>query len=125
MKTEKYNPFIAIIKGLIISYGLTLIVMLILSLLITYTSLTQECTTSVALITTGVAVFVCGFKSAKAIGSKGWLWGIISGLLYMGIMFIIGFSVYDEYNIGTKALLMLAIAVAGGVIGGILGVNKK
>lgn len=125
MKNNESKPWQAMIKGLITSYGLTIIILLLLSVLVTYTSITEECTTAVAVTTTIIAVFLYGFKTAVSAGSKGWLWGISSGIIYIGIMLLIGFLTIEGYAIGIKALIMVGVAVAGGGIGGILGVNRR
>lgn len=111
-------------KGLILGYLITLGALLILSVLITYTPLNESYVSAIALGVTAIAVFLCGFKTARCAQSKGWLWGILSGLCYILIMMLIGQSSIENYTVGMKLLIMLGMAVAGGGLGGILGVNK-
>lgn len=126
MKNDKIkgNPFAAMGKGLVLAYCFTFVVLLIMALLVTYTGLTEEHTSAIALAVMIISVFLCGYKTAKAANSRGWLWGIISGIIYVGIMILIGFLGTESYTFGTKTLVMLAMALAGGGLGGILGINR-
>lgn len=114
----------AMFKGLVISYIITFGVLIITSLLITYTSVTEAHTSVIALAAALVSVFVCGFITAASAKCKGWLWGLLSGIMYTLIMITIGFLTIEGYTLGTRALLMGIASLTGGFSGGILGINK-
>ena len=70
-------------------------------------------------------IYYIGFDWARCAKARGILWGILAGLAYGVILFVLdgiagsGFSV-----VGSKGLMIL-LAAAGGGVGGILGINMK
>ncbi len=50
---------------------------------------------------------------------------MISGVLYAVIMCIVGFILIPDYNLSPKLLITLAIALGGGGLGGIIGINIR
>lgn len=72
-----------------------------------------------------VCAFLNGYFMARKIKIKGWLVGLVSNLIFLLFMilfhFIIGISSYNE----SFFLLKLGLIILCGILGGIVGVNKK
>ena len=71
-----------------------------------------------------------GFKCAKANHpkcrkKKGLIMGLGAGLLYAAILFLVTALASDTFTMGMSKIMTLIVALAGGGIGGIFGVNGK
>lgn len=125
MFKSKSSPVIALFKGILISYIITLIVFLIFALLITYTDVSEKHLYTVVRVTTAVVCALSGLITAASANKGGLVWGIISGLCYVVLMCVIGFALVPQYGITSKILVSLMLAVAGGGVGGVIGINLK
>lgn len=123
--TGKKNQLQCLAKGLGIAYAITAIVFIVYAIILTYTNVTDKHVGLIAVICTVAASAVCGFDSAKAADSKGIIWGMIAGICYAAILFIIGFFVIGGAYFDAGKLITLLVATAGGGIGGIFGINTK
>lgn len=125
MFKSKSSPIIALFKGILISYILTMIVFIIFALLITYTDLSEKHIGTVIRVTTAVVCILSGLITAGSANSGGLIWGIISGLSYVAIMCAVGFALIPDYNITSKLIVSIMLAIAGGGLGGVIGINIK
>lgn len=113
-------------KALSISMAITLIVFIIYAILLTYTNVSEKNINTVAILCTVLSTAVAGFDCARGIKSRGLLWGILSGGIYAIIIFIIGIASGEGgFSFTGRSAVTIIVALAGGGIGGIFGVNKK
>lgn len=119
------SPFLCMLKGIVMAYAVTCIIFITYGIVLTYTDITEEKLPLIALCCTVVSAGIAGFDWARCAKARGILWGILAGLTYGAILFVLdgiagsGFSV-----VGSKGLMIL-LAAAGGGVGGILGINMK
>jgi len=113
------------ITGVLMAYAITAIAFLAYALLVTYTNMSERNLPTVVAITTLLSVMVAGFDAAKGAPSRGWLWGMSAGLAYVLIMAIIMVTVLPSFAVDGRTLLTTILGVAGGGLGGILGINLK
>ena len=126
IKSELKNaPIAAILSGLGIGYAITCIIFIAYAILLTYTDITEKNIPIVVLATVVLSVLVAGYDAAKAASNKGWLWGMVAGLLYAVIMLLVGLSVMKNFGFGAKTATLLILSLAGGGLGGIIGINYK
>lgn len=111
--------------GILIAYAITAIVLLGYAMLITYTHVSERSLPTVVAITTFLAVMVAGFDAARGAETRGWLWGMIAGGVYVIIMAAIMAVMLPDFSVGAQTLLVCVLGVAGGGLGGILGINLK
>ena len=123
-KTES-SRFYSLISGVLMGYAITCIIFLGYSMLITYTSLTEEKMPLVVAGTTLISVIVAGFDAAKGAENKGWFWGIIAGLFYALILMIIMILVLKGFSMDARTLTVFILSLAGGGLGGVVGINFK
>lgn len=125
-KTEEKNfPLKAVLKGIGVAYAITVIVFIAYAVLLTYTEITEKNIDLIVMVTVVVSVLIAGFDSARGASDKGWLWGMGAGLIYVLIMFFVGFCVVPEYSLGSESVMHLVLGLAGGGLGGIIGINIK
>lgn len=125
MFKTKNSSIVALFKGVLISYIITMLIFFIFALLITYTDLSEKHINTVIRTTTALVCILSGFITAGSANKGGLIWGIISGLTYVIIMCIVAFLLIPNYALSTKLIISLALAVAGGGLGGIIGINIK
>lgn len=123
---QEISPMINTLKGVAIAYAITIIVFIAYAILLTYTQLTEKQIPMVVTITTIISVIVAGYDSAKSANSKGWLWGMTAGLIYAVILIIIGvITTKGNIKIEFSTVAMMIMAIAGGGLGGMIGINRK
>lgn len=126
VKTEdKSYPVTHLMRGLCFAYLLTFIVFVVYAMLLTYTNITEKNIQLVVMLTVVASVLISGFDAARGASKKGWLWGMGSGFVYAFIMILIGICVSPKFSVGTKTFMLLALSIAGGGLGGIIGINIK
>lgn len=131
MKQIKKNPseeksqVMNLVKGLAIAYAITSIIFIGYAILLTYTAMTEKHIALVAIICTVISTVVAGFDSARGAKSKGLVWGIMAGLGYTIILFLIGIFLGNGFLFDGGKITTLLLSLAGGGVGGILGINVK
>jgi len=111
--------------GILIAYAITSIALLGYALLITYTEISEGSMPMVVAVTTLLSVMVAGFDAAKGAPSRGWLWGMAAGGVYVLIMVIIMVTVLPSFAADSRTLTTILIGIAGGGLGGMLGINLR
>jgi len=112
-----------ILKSVGIGYGFSLICFLILALLVTYTRLSEGI---VPMVTQGIIIMgltISGAGAAMRAKSKGWLYGIICGIIFIGIVVIVSWIAVDGFTFDKYVLSKVLLGVAVGAIGGMIGIN--
>jgi len=125
MMHSKGKQIKALIIGVLMGYAITCIVFLGYSMLITYTGMTERNLPMVVAITTLLSVMVAGFDAAKGADNRGWLWGMGAGLVYILILTGLMMGVLQRFAVDTRTVTSIVLALAGGGMGGILGINMK
>ena len=114
-----------VLKGLGYSYILTLAILLIYNLALTFTSLSGNSIAMVSSAITTVSAAFGGFYASKNIKEKGLIYGLLVGLMYIVCLILIVFLAKDSFAFEMDILYkVLLVSIAGG-IGGVLGVNFK
>ncbi len=126
MVSEERKPqFLALLTGVLIGYAITCIIFIGYSILITYSSMQEGNLSLVVAVTSLISVIVAGFDAGRASLDKGWLWGILAGVLYFFVLITIGTWVNKGLYIDTRTLTLLLLSLAGGGLGGIIGINFR
>ncbi|MGI6778656.1 MAG: TIGR04086 family membrane protein [Acetivibrionales bacterium] len=116
---------VAVIKGIVLSYVITIPAFIIFSIILTYVNFPQRIINPVVVVITIISILVAGISVTKNVRSKGWLNGGFAGLIYMIILYILGSVVYNDFTIDRYVITMLIIGVLTGCIGGMLGINMR
>lgn len=124
MKQEKINYSMLIIKATIIEILVAAVFICIFGLLMMILELDKIYSPLLANISISIATLVSSYITSKKIGNKGYLTGLIVGGVTFLIITLISFII-DDGSITTNTLFHLIIIILSGMIGGVLGVNKK
>jgi putative membrane protein (TIGR04086 family) len=107
------------------AYAITGIVFLGFAMLITYTNMSERSLPAVVAITTVLSVMVAGFDAARGAESRGWLWGMVAGFVYIFIMAVIMAVLLPVFSIDMRTVMVSVLGIAGGGLGGIFGIHMK
>ncbi|SHI03323.1 TIGR04086 family membrane protein [Sporanaerobacter acetigenes] len=125
MEIKKTDYIRYILKGLAVSYIITFAMILIISLLLTYTSL-KESTIPIINTIAMIGSIVCGsIYLTLNTGEKGWLNGMLIGFLYFLILLILNKTFIKTFSFNTYSFSKLMISLVTGIIGGMIGINLK
>ena len=106
------------IKTLLISYGLTVILLLGLTFLMYQMKLgAAEASWGVTVIYL-LACAVGGFLTGRRVGNRRLLWGMVSGMLYFAVLLMLSLVIGGEIQTeGRQLLTILATCLAGSAVG--------
>jgi len=125
MEKQGGQGWICMVKGMAIAYAITCIFFIAYGLILTYTNISEQSLPMVALVCTALSSAVAGYDWARCRRKKGFLMGLAAGLIYTVILFIVTGLASDTFTMGMSKIMTLIVALAGGGIGGIMGVNGK
>ena len=122
-KNQYWETFIRIVKGSILAIGITMIALLIFAILLTYNNISENYIHLGIIIVTAISILLGGMISTKKIQKKGFLNGMLVGLIYMLTLYIVSGITTSGFQFSTSTIIMFASSVIAGIIGGIIGVN--
>ena len=121
--TIKANKVVEIFKGIAISFIFTLLLLLILSIILTYTEISDSIVPVATIIITAISILVGSSISTIKIKKNGILNGGVIGGVYILSIYLISSIIEVGFGLGFKSIIMMIVGVLSGIIGGIVGVN--
>ena len=119
--TKVINIFTSVLKGYIVS----VILIFILSLVVTYTSFSETYSNIAMTVISSLGILIASLCASKKYTSLGWLHGIICGIVYNLVLYLFSIA-FLSFLPAQKGVLSFVLSGAlFGVIGGIIGVNLK
>lgn len=119
------NSIFDILKGTAISIVATLILLIIFSAILTYTSTNESTMPAVIIIVSGLSILLGSQLATAKIKKNGIVNGILVGGLYFAFLYIISSIVSKNFSMNNYSIIMMATSILLGGLGGIIGVNKK
>ncbi len=110
-------------KGVLVTFIITILALLIFSLILRFTSLRESRLTTLNNITMILSVAIGSFYTAVKIRENGWLNGAIVGALYYLIIILINVIFIRPDTSNMYLFVKLLISTVVGFIGGMLGIN--
>lgn len=124
-KDEFSKNTFRILKGSIASIILTLILLLIFSILLTYTGISENTIKPVIIIISGISILVGSSISTLKINKNGMLNGGLVGLIYILVIYLLSSTAGAGFSFNLYSIIMITVSILMGIIGGIIGVNLK
>lgn len=112
-------------KSILLAYLITGILLLSLSLILTYTELSEKYIISGMAISTIIGILSASMYATRNIKDRGWLIGVFVGFSYMTVLYLISFFVTDSLEFSIKTVISLILIIVSGAIGGITGINLR
>lgn len=117
------NSAIRILKGLIISFVVTLVSIFIFSIILTYSNISEKIIPIVIIILTFISILIGTIIGVRKISKNGMLNGAIIGGTYVLLLYLISSLLNTGFAFNTYTILMVIAGIVSGIIGGIIGVN--
>lgn len=114
-----------ILKGSIISIILTLLLLFLFATLLTYTNISENTIPAVIIIITAINLLIGSSIASRKMKKNGLINGGIIGAIYLLTIYIISSIVSGSFSMNLKSIIMIAVGILFGVLGGIVGVNTK
>ena len=122
---SKNNIALNIFKGVIISLIFTTIMLLIFAILLTYTDVSESTISTVIIIVTAISILLGSSLVNLKIKKNGLLNGAIIGASYILIIYLISSILNWRFTLNLQSIIMIAVGIVFGNLGGIIGVNKR
>ena len=114
-----------IMLGVAISLVISVILLIIFSLLLVKSDISESCIDAGIIIITGISIFIGTFFSNMKLKKSGILNGLCASAIYLSMLYILSSIINDNYTITTNSVYMISVGILLGIFGGILGVNIK
>ena len=118
------DGIISIIKVVTISIIFTLICLLIFSLVLAYTNVSESFTAPVIIIVTAISIFVGSSIGNLKMRKNGLLNGALIGGIYLTTLYLISGLISKNFTLTLQSTIMIISGMICGMFGGIIGVNK-
>lgn len=123
--SENGNNIKKVIKGSAFSIIITLIGLLIYSIILSYTSVSESTIPTIVIIITAISVLIGSTISTSNIKKNGIINGMFVGVIYIAIIYLLSSIVTGNFLLNITSIIMIITSVLTGALGGIIGVNKK
>lgn len=125
MQIGQNRTLINILKGVGISLIATVIMLIIFSIILTYTNINENVINPVIMIITAISILIGSSLGNVKIRKNGLINGGMIGAIYILIIYLISSILNWRFSLNVQSLIMIVIAIVFGILGGIIGVNKK
>lgn len=112
-------------KGILISMIFTVICLLVFSILLTYTNISENTIVPVIIIVTAISILIGSSIGNIKIKKNGILNGALIGGGYILILYLISSILNVRFTLNVQSIIMIVVGILFGILGGIIGVNKK
>ena len=116
---------IRVLKGSGIAIILSIIILLIYAILLTYTPIQENTIKPVIIVVSGISILIGSGISTLKINKNGILNGALVGLIYIIFLYLLSSIIITNFSLTTNSFIMILVSVFTGIIGGIIGINIK
>ena len=124
MESSQENLYVKILKGLFISFCITLIGILIFSIVLTYSNISETTVPIVIIAISFVSILIGSTISTRKISKNGMVNGGIIGGIYIIMIYSISSIISGNFALNMYSIIMIILGILAGLIGGILGINS-
>ena len=109
------------LKSLLASYIVTGLLLLGLTFLVYRFKLDEQIVVGSLVAIYVISTFIGGYIIGKLMGTRKFVWGLGVGAIYLGLLFLISYGIYREFNTnGLHSVTTVLLCVGGGMLGGML-----
>ena len=114
-----------IFQGVFIAFVVTFVLLLIFSIVLTYTDVSENMITPVIIVVTCISILIGSSIGNMKIKKNGLLNGALIGGIYILSIYSISSLLNWRFYLNLQGIIMIALGMVFGILGGIVGVNKK
>lgn len=123
---EKENKSIVnIARGVGISLIATILLLIIFSIVLTYTNIQENVINPVIMVITAISILIGSSIGNIKIKKNGLINGGIIGGVYILTIYLISSILNWQFGLDAQSIIFIVVGIVFGVLGGIIGVNKK
>ncbi len=112
------------LSGAILGVIVTAVMIMLFAAIMLFTEMDRALASPLATVSVAVGTFVAAFFTAYKIGDKGYKVGLIIGIICFVIITLIALFI-NKGGFSINSLFHLIIFLLSGIIGGIIGVNRR
>ena len=117
--------FQRIFKSTMFAYLFTIISFAILSLVLTFSNISDSFIPSAVVIVSIISILLGSSIASTRSRSHGWLMGLSVGLSYFLVLYFISSLLISGFSINLTTIYLALGMIFTGIIGGIIGINRK
>ena len=125
MQINENKTIINIFKGVGIALITTLVMLIIFSIILTYTNIQENVINPVIMIITAISILIGSSIENTKLKKNGLINGGMIGGCYILIIYLISSILNWKFSLNVNSLIMIVAAIIFGILGGIIGVNRK
>lgn len=114
-----------IFQGVFIAFIVTFVLLLIFSIILTYTDVSENTINPVIIVVTCISILIGSSIGNMKIKKNGLLNGALIGGIYILSIYLISSLLNWRFYLNLQGIIMIVLGMIFGVLGGIVGVNKK
>lgn len=113
-----------ILIGSGISILITIVFLLVFSILLTYTNISENTIPAITIIITAISIFIGSTMATSNLKKNGIINGAMVGLIYILVIYLLSSIIEKDFSLNIHSIIMIISSVLAGGIGGIIGINK-
>ena len=114
-----------IIKGMLLSMIATIILLFAYAIILTYTNVSESTIPVVTIIITAISILAGSAITTLHIRKNGAINGGLVGIIYIVSLYLVSSVVTGNFTVNSYSIVMIAVSIIAGILGGIIGVNRK
>ncbi len=114
-----------IAKGVLIALITTFILLLVLATVLTYTNVNEKVINPVIIVITAISILIGSSIGNTKIKKNGLVNGAFIGGIYIMTIYLISSILNWKFGLKLESIIMIIVGMIFGILGGIIGVNKK
>lgn len=122
-KKEFSTNLMCVIKGSVVANVISLALLFIFAILLTYTNLQENIMAPVVIVITAISILIGSSISTLKIKKNGLLNGALVGLIYILTIYLLSSLTGSGFACNINSIIMIICAIMAGMLGGIIGVN--
>lgn len=111
--------------GVGVAFIFTIIALIIFSVILTYTNVQESVINPVIMIITAISILIGSSIGNAKIGQNGLINGGIVGGIYIILIYLISSILNWRFSLNIQSIIMIVTSIVFGILGGIIGVNKR
>lgn len=104
------------LKGIVISFLITLILLFIFAIMLTYTNILENTIQPVIIIITVISILIGSSIATSKIKSKGIIYGALIGFIYISSIYIISSTVQTTFALNIYSIIMIIFSMLAGMV---------
>ena len=122
-KINLNNNIVKVIKGSIIAFLISIMLLFIFASLLVYTNIQEITIKPVVIIISIISILVGSSLSSIKIKRKGIVNGALVGTIYIMVIYILSSICFVGFELNLESIIMIISSIISGMIGGVIGVN--